>query len=79
MLYFFRNASTRPAVSTSLSRPVKNGWQLAHTATRMLGTVERVYTVAPQVHVIVVSASIMAPATPFFFCATQKHLAGKIV
>jgi len=24
-------------------------------------------------------ASIMAPATPFFFCATQKHLAGKIV
>src|SRR6266481_6613532 len=23
-----------------------------------------------------VEASIMAPATPFFFCATQKHLAG---
>ena len=55
MLYFFRNASTRPAVSTILSRPVKNGWQLAHTAIRMLGTVERVCTVAPQVHVISVS------------------------
>jgi hypothetical protein len=24
-------------------------------------------------------ASIMASATPFFFCATQKHIAGKIV
>jgi energy-coupling factor transporter ATP-binding protein EcfA2 len=24
-------------------------------------------------------ASIMAPATPFFFCTTQKHLTGKIV
>jgi hypothetical protein len=55
MPYFFRNASTRPVVSTLLCWPVKNGWQLAHTATRMRGTVERVCTVAPQVHVISVS------------------------
>ena len=55
VLYFFRNTSTRPAVSTIVRWPVKNGWQLAHTVTRMLGTVERVCTVAPQVHVISVS------------------------
>ena len=54
-LNFFRNASTRPVVSTIFCRPVKNGWQLEQTATRMLGTVERVCTVAPQVHVISVS------------------------
>ena len=53
--YFFQNTSTRPAVSTIVCRPVKNGWQLEHTVTRMLGTVERVCTVAPQVHVISVS------------------------
>ena len=53
--YFFRNTSTRPAVSTIFCRPVKNGWQLEQTATRRLGTVERVCSVAPQVHVISVS------------------------
>ena len=53
--YFFRNTSTRPAVSTIVCRPVKNGWQLAHTVTRILGTVERACTVALQVHVISVS------------------------
>ena len=53
--YLFRNTSTRPAVSTIVCRPVKKGWQLEHTVTRMLGTVERVCTVAPQVHVISVS------------------------
>ncbi len=42
-------------VSTLFCRPVKNGWQLEQTATRRLGTVERVGTVAPQVHVISVS------------------------
>src|SRR4029453_14446898 len=36
--YFFQNTSTRPAVSTIVCRPVKNGWQLEHTVTRMLGT-----------------------------------------
>jgi len=53
--YFFQNTSTRPVVSTVVCRPVQNGWQLEHTVTRMLGTVERVCTVAPQVHVISVS------------------------
>jgi len=54
--YFFQNTSTRPVVSTVVCRPVQNGWQLEHTVTRMLGTVERVCTVAPQVHVISVSS-----------------------
>jgi len=31
--YFWRNRSTRPAVSSSFCLPVKNGWQLAQTST----------------------------------------------
>src|SRR5262249_52751482 len=39
--YFFRNRSTRPAVSTSLYLPVKNGWQLAQISTWNEPRVER--------------------------------------
>src|SRR2546428_10093968 len=40
--YFWRNRSTRPAVSTSFCLPVKYGWHLAQTSTWIRGTVERV-------------------------------------
>jgi hypothetical protein len=83
--YFFRNASIRPAVSTLLCRPVKNGWQLEHTATRTLGTVERVCTVAPQVHVIFVSMDagwcaifIGPPLTAAFSACHARHAAAYI-
>jgi hypothetical protein len=54
--YFLWNASTRPAVSTVLCRPVNHGWQFEQTAARRFGVVERVWRVAPQVQVISVSA-----------------------
>src|SRR5207249_6880499 len=53
--YFLWNFSTRPAVSTSFCRPVKNGWHLEQIATRRFGTVERVGYVAPHAHTIEVS------------------------
>jgi hypothetical protein len=53
--YFLWNFSTRPAVSTSFCRPVKNGWHLEQIAMRRFGTVERVGYVAPHAHTIEVS------------------------
>src|SRR5437868_3257181 len=47
--YFRRNRSTRPAVSTSLCLPVKNGWQLEQISTKMSPLcVERVVKLLPQ-------------------------------
>src|SRR5688500_1228704 len=46
--YLARNFSTRPAVSTSFWRPVKNGWQLEQISTWISGTVERVSMMLPQ-------------------------------
>src|SRR5690554_5656109 len=40
--HFCRNRSTRPAVSTSFCRPVKNGWQTEQISTRMSFSVLRV-------------------------------------
>ena len=53
--YFWRNRSTRPAVSISFCLPVKKGWHFEQTSTRMSGRVERVRTTSPQAHVMVVS------------------------
>src|SRR5215472_17139188 len=50
--YFFRNRSTRPAVSTSLYLPVKKGWQLAQISTWKEPRVERVSITLPQAQVI---------------------------
>src|SRR2546427_12182705 len=48
--YFWRNRSTRPAVSTSFCLPVKYGWHLAQTSTWIRGTVERVTKLLPHAH-----------------------------
>ena len=42
ILYFFRNLSIRPAVSTNFCLPVKNGWQAEQISTLMFLIVERV-------------------------------------
>ena len=41
------NRSTRPSVSTSFWRPVKNGWQLLQISRCSSGLVDRVFHVAP--------------------------------
>ena len=48
--YFWRNRSTRPAVSTSFCLPVKNGWQLEQMSRWSSPTVERVCHVLPHAH-----------------------------
>jgi len=51
-LYFFSKRSTRPAVSISFWRPVKNGWQFEQISTRMSPWwVERVLKVCPQAQI----------------------------
>ena len=42
--------STRPSVSISFWRPVKNGWQLLQISRCSSGYVDRVDHVAPQAH-----------------------------
>jgi hypothetical protein len=46
--YFWRNRSTRPAVSMSFCLPVKNGWQLAQMSVWISACVLRVWKVFPQ-------------------------------
>ena len=53
--YFRWKRSTRPAVSRNFCFPVKKGWHLEQTSTRIDGTVERVWMTSPQLQVIVVS------------------------
>jgi hypothetical protein len=43
----FVKRSTRPSVSTSFCRPVKNGWQLLQISRCSSGLVDRVFHVAP--------------------------------
>jgi len=43
----FVNRSTRPSVSISFWRPVKNGWQLLQISRCSSGLVDRVFHVAP--------------------------------
>ena len=45
---FFVNRSTRPSVSMSFWRPVKNGWQFEQISRRSSSLVDRVFQVAPQ-------------------------------
>ena len=45
---FLLNRSTRPSVSISFCRPVKNGWQLLQMSRWTSFLVERVCHVAPQ-------------------------------
>lgn len=52
-LYFFLNLSTRPALSTIFSLPVKNGWQAEQISTRISALFERVLKVLPQAQVTV--------------------------
>ena len=47
ILYFWRNFSTRPSVSTIFCLPVKNGWQAEQISTRSCGLVDRVSNVLP--------------------------------
>ena len=56
--YFWRNRSTRPAVSMSFCLPVKYGWHLAQTSTWITGTVELVTNVFPQAHCTVARRSL---------------------
>jgi len=53
--YFRWNFSTRPAVSTNLTLPVKNGWQAEQISTWILGRVLRVLKEFPQPQTTVVS------------------------
>ena len=55
-LYFLSNRSTRPAVSTSFWRPVKNGWQEEQISTRISPLwVDRVLKVWPQAQITLTS------------------------
>src|SRR5207249_10702073 len=45
--YFFVKRSTRPSVSISFCRPVKNGWQFEQISRCSSGLVDRVFQVAP--------------------------------
>ena len=45
---FFVNRSTRPSVSISFCRPVKNGWQFEQISRCRSGLVDRVFQLAPQ-------------------------------
>src|SRR5947207_9680866 len=47
---FFVKRSTRPSVSMSFWRPVKNGWQLEQISRCSSCLVDRVFQVAPQAH-----------------------------
>ena len=47
---FFVNRSTRPSVSISFWRPVKNGWQAEQISRCSSGLVERVLNVLPHAH-----------------------------
>ena len=47
---FFVNRSTRPSVSISFWRPVKNGWHCEQISRRSSSLVDRVFQVAPQAH-----------------------------
>ena len=49
--YFFLNLSTRPALSTIFSLPVKNGWQAEQISKRISALFERVLKVLPQAQV----------------------------
>jgi hypothetical protein len=54
--YFFSNLSTRPAVSISFWRPVKNGWHEEQISTRISPLcVDRVLKVWPQAQVTLIS------------------------
>lgn len=64
ILYFLRNFSIRPAVSTSLCLPVKKGWHAEHISTRISPTVERTWNVFPQAHVTI--PSLYSGWIPFF-------------
>jgi len=44
---FFVNRSTRPSVSISFCRPVKNGWQFEQISRCSSGLVDRVFHVWP--------------------------------
>src|SRR5262249_53348630 len=46
--YFLVNRSTRPSVSMSFCRPVKNGWQFEQISRCSSGFVDRVFHVFPQ-------------------------------
>src|SRR5690606_29973907 len=48
--HFWRNRSTRPAVSTSFCRPVKYGWHTEQISTFSTFTVLRVWNVCPHAH-----------------------------
>jgi len=48
--YFWRNRSTRPAVSTSFCLPVKYGWQALQMSVWISAWVERVTNVLPHAH-----------------------------
>ena len=55
-LYFRSNLSTRPAVSISFWRPVKNGWQEEQISTRISPLcVELVLKVWPQAQITLIS------------------------
>jgi hypothetical protein len=51
--YFFRNFSTRPALSMNFCLPVKKGWQLEQISTRISFLVDRVWKVLPQAQITV--------------------------
>ena len=50
VLYFWRNRSTRPAVSINFCLPVKNGWHWEQISTWITGTVDRVTKLFPHAH-----------------------------
>jgi hypothetical protein len=54
--YFWRNRSTRPAVSISFCFPVKKGWQAEQMSVWISACVERVTKVFPQAHFTVAVA-----------------------
>jgi hypothetical protein len=56
--YFWRNRSTRPAVSMSFCLPVKKGWQAAQMSVWISAWVLRVWNVLPQAQVIVAVAYV---------------------
>ena len=65
----FLNRSTRPPVSTSFCRPVKNGWHLEQISTRIFSLVDRVWMTSPQAQVMVVSTYF--GWIPSFTCFTS--------
>ena len=51
--YFWRNRSTRPAVSINFCLPVKNGWHWLQMSVWISDAVERVWKVLPHAHLTV--------------------------